>query len=76
MYTAYMSFPNGASGKEPTCQFRRCKKTWIQSLGRVDPLEEGMATLLVFLPQETHGHRRLADYRPYDYKESNTSEVT
>ena len=33
----------GASGKEPTCQCRRCK-TCVQSLGREDPLEEGMAT--------------------------------
>ena len=34
-------FPNGASGKEPAYQCRRCKETWAQSLG---PLEEGMAT--------------------------------
>ena len=36
-------FPGGASGKEPSCQCRR-QKTWIQSLGQEDPLEEGMAT--------------------------------
>ena len=34
-------FPNGTSGKEPTYQCRRCKETWVRSLG---PLEEGMAT--------------------------------
>ena len=31
-----------ASGKEPTCHCRR--QTWVWSLGREDPLEEGMAT--------------------------------
>jgi len=36
-------FPGGASGKEPTCQYRR-QGTWVQSLGEEDPLEEGMAT--------------------------------
>ena len=29
------------SGKESTCQ---CRRQWVQSLGREDPLEEGMAT--------------------------------
>ena len=33
-------FPGGSGGKEPTCQCRRDK---VQSLGREDPLEEGMA---------------------------------
>ena len=29
--------------KEPACQCR-IQETWVQSLGREDPLEEGMAT--------------------------------
>ena len=37
-------FPGGASGKEPTCQHRRLKETWAQSLGQENPLEESMAT--------------------------------
>ena len=38
-------FPGGASGKEAACQCRRCKRfILVQSLGREDPLEEGMAT--------------------------------
>ena len=37
-------FPGGPSGKEPTCQCRRLKKCRVWSLGREDPLEEGMAT--------------------------------
>ena len=39
-----MGFPGGASGKEPTCQCRRHKKTWVQPLGREDPVEKEMAT--------------------------------
>ena len=38
-----MVFPGGASGKEPTCQCRRCE-IWVQPLGGEDPLEEGLAT--------------------------------
>ena len=29
-------------------------ETWVQSLGREDPLEKGMATTPVFLPGEFH----------------------
>ena len=36
------AFPGGASGKEPTCQRKGHER--VQSLGREDPLEEGMAT--------------------------------
>ena len=39
----HMGFPGATSGKESVCQSRRCK-TWVQSLGGKDPLEEGMAT--------------------------------
>ena len=37
-------FPGGTSGKEPACQCRRHNETWVLSLSREDPLEEGMAT--------------------------------
>ena len=43
----HMDFPGGASDKEPTCQWRRCKSCrfdpWLGSC-RFDTLEEGMAT--------------------------------
>ena len=35
---------SGASGKEPACQFKRCKQRQVWSLGQEDTLEEGMAT--------------------------------
>ena len=38
-----LGFPD-ASGKEPTCQCRRCKETWVLSLRWEDPLEGGLAT--------------------------------
>ena len=37
-------FPGGTSGKESACQCRRTLEICVQSLGREDPLEEGMAT--------------------------------
>jgi len=36
-------FSDGATGKEPTCQFRK-HILQFQSLGWEDPQEEGMAT--------------------------------
>ena len=37
----------------------------VRSLGRGDPLEEGMATTPVFLPGESHGQRSLAGCSPW-----------
>ena len=37
-------FLSGASDKEPACQCYRQKRSLGRSLGREDPLEEGMAT--------------------------------
>ena len=41
---SHLGFPGGASGKQPACQCRRHKETWVGSLGQEGPLEEGMAT--------------------------------
>ena len=41
---SYWDLPGGASGKEPACQCRRCKRLQVRSQGREDPLEEGIAT--------------------------------
>ena len=50
------------------------KETQVQSLGWADPLEKEMATTPVFLPEEFPGQRSLADYSPWDCKESDTDE--
>ena len=45
LWDVIWGFPGGTSGKEPTCQCRKCKREmWVQSLGQEEPLEEGMAT--------------------------------
>ena len=36
-----LGFPGGSDGKESAAMW----ETWVQSLGREDPLEKGMATL-------------------------------
>ena len=41
------------------------QETWVQPLGRGDPLEKGMATTPVFLPGEFHGQRSLMGYSPW-----------
>ena len=46
----------------------------VQSLGREDPLEEGMATSPGFLPGESDGQRSLAGYSPWGHKELDTTE--
>ena len=38
------------------------QETWVSSLGREDPLEEGMQPTPVFWPGESHGQRSLAGY--------------
>ena len=39
-----MGFPGGASGKEPACQCRRCKRQGFEPWVRKIPLEESLAT--------------------------------
>ena len=43
--------------------------------GREDPLEEEMASVLVFLPEESHGQRTLAGYGPQGCQELDTTEA-
>ena len=52
-----MGFPSGANVKEPTCQSRRQQEMRFQSLGREDPLEEGMTTHSNILPWRIPGIR-------------------
>ena len=51
-------------------------ETELQSLGQEDTLEKEMATHSSILAWEIHGQRNLADYSPWGYKESDTTEVT
>ena len=50
------------------------QETWVQFLGREDPLEKRMATPSVFLPGESHGQRSLAGYSSWGCKELSVTE--
>ena len=45
-----------------------------QALGQEHPLEEEMATPLVFLQEKSHGQRNLQGYKLWGHKESETTE--
>ena len=69
-------FPGGASGKEPTCQCRRCKRCGFDRwLGKI-PWRSIWHPTPVFLPGESHGRRSLAGCSPLGCKESDTTEAT
>ena len=50
------------------------RETWVQFLGREDPLEKEMAPAPIFLPGEFHRQRRLAGYSSWNHKESDMTE--
>ena len=53
----------GTNGKEPACHSGDIRDAgW--TLGREDPMEEGMATHSIFLSGESHGPRSLVGYSP------------
>ncbi|CAI9172309.1 unnamed protein product [Rangifer tarandus platyrhynchus] len=66
-------FPGGVSGKEPACQYRRCKRfrfdPWV---GKIHWRKSGQLTL-AFLLENPHGQRRLVGYSPQSRKESGTT---
>ena len=68
--------PQMASGKESACQGRRCKRLrfspWV---GKI-PWRRKWQPTPIFLPGESHGQRRLADYSPWGHKESDTAKHT
>ena len=59
-----VGFPGGISGKEPTCQCRRCKKHEITLWVRKIPWKKAWQPTPVFLPGESHGQRNLEGYSP------------
>ena len=50
------------------------RETQVQSLGREDPLEKGMATHSSILSWIIPWKRRLVGYSPWSHKESDTTE--
>ena len=50
------------------------RETWVQSLGWEDPWKREWLPTAVFLPEEFHGQRSLADYNPWGRKELHMTE--
>ena len=50
------------------------QETWVQPLGREDPLEEKMATHSSSCLENSHGQRSLAGYSPWGRKKFNMTE--
>ena len=67
-------FPGGASGEEPACQYRRCKRCvfdpWV---GKI-PWRRKWQPIPVFLPGKSHRQRILAGYSPWSREEPDTTE--
>ena len=70
-------FPDGAHGKEPTCQRRTCKRPGFHPWGgREDPLEKEMVTHSSILPGESDGQRSPAGYSLQCCTELDTTEAS
>ena len=54
----------GASGKEPTCQCRRCKRHWFNPWVRKIPWRRKWQPTPEFLQRYSHGQRSLEGYSP------------
>ena len=67
-----LGFPGGTSGKESTCQYKRCVfNLCIQEI----PQTRKWQPTPVFLPGKLHGQRNLMDWSPGDPKESDKQYV-
>ena len=64
--------PSGSVVKNPPA----IQETWVQSLGREDPLEKEMATHSSILAWETQGRGSLVGCHLWGRTESDTTEVT
>ena len=68
--------PSGASGKEPICQGKRCKRCgfypWV---GKI-PWRRAWQPTPVLIPRESSGQRNLVGYIPQGCKELDMTEVT
>ena len=71
-----LGFPGGASGKEPTSQYRRLIRhgfdPWV---GKISWRKAWQPTP-VFLHRELRGQRGLVGYSPWGPKESDVTEAT
>ena len=71
---ATWGFRSGTSGKESSCQCRRCKRNGFDLWVRKIPWSRKWQPAPVFLPEKFHGQRSLVGYSPWGHKESDTTE--
>ena len=71
-----LAFPGGMSGKEPTCQCRRCKRHGLNPWVRKILWGRKWQPSPVFLPGKSQGQRSLVGYSPWGRKELDRTEVT
>ena len=72
----HTGFPDGASGEEPACQWRRHKRCRFKPWAGKIPLRREWQPTPVLSPGECHGQRSLAGYSPWGRKESDMVEGT
>ena len=68
-------FLGGASGKEPACQCRRCKRCGFDPWVKKIPWRRAWQPTPVFLPGKSHEQRGLVGYSPWSHKELDTTET-
>ena len=73
-YFGLIGLPGGASGKEPTCQYRCMRCGFDPWVGKM-PWRRPWQPTPVLLPGQSHGERSLMGYSPWGHKESATTEV-
>ena len=64
MYSNMRGFLGGTSSKEPASKCKRCKRCGFDSWSGKIPWRRAWQPTSVFLPEESHGQRSLADYSP------------
>ena len=52
------------------------QEAWVPFLGQKDPWRRAWHPTPVFLPEESHEQRSLANYNPWSHKESDTNEAS
>ena len=62
------------NGKEPACQWRRCKRCWFDPWVEKIPCRRKWQPTPLFLPGKSHGQRNQVGYSPWACKEVDTAE--
>ena len=70
----WLGFPEGTSGKEPACQYRRHQRHGFDPRVRKIPRRMEWQSTPVFMPGESQGQRSLAGCGPWGRRESDRTE--